>query len=58
MKKYGNGIGLHMSAVKTYARQLFLALTLLNKCGILHADLKPDNILVFLFFIFQFLILG
>jgi serine/threonine-protein kinase PRP4 len=33
-------------AVQSYSHQLFLALRLLRKCRILHADLKPDNILV------------
>lgn len=47
-KKYGSGMGLHISAVKSYAQQLFIALKLLKKCKILHADLKPDNILVYL----------
>lgn len=51
LKKYGNNIGLHMKAVRSYAQQLLLALKLLKKCSILHADIKPDNILVcFLFF--------
>ncbi|GMT28532.1 hypothetical protein PFISCL1PPCAC_19829 [Pristionchus fissidentatus] len=46
LKKYGNKVGLHMKAVRKYARQLLLALRLLKKCGIVHADIKPDNILV------------
>ncbi|XP_037084794.1 serine/threonine-protein kinase PRP4 homolog [Pollicipes pollicipes] len=50
LKKYGkqNGkeIGLHMKAVRSYTQQMFLALRLLRKCSILHADIKPDNILV------------
>ena len=29
-----------------YARQLFVALMHLQKCGIVHADIKPDNVLV------------
>lgn len=29
-----------------YAQQLLLALKLLKKCSIVHADIKPDNILV------------
>ena len=32
--------------MQSYAHQLFLALRLLKKCHIIHADLKPDNILV------------
>uniref|UniRef100_A0A183BM46 Serine/threonine-protein kinase PRP4 homolog n=1 Tax=Globodera pallida TaxID=36090 RepID=A0A183BM46_GLOPA len=46
LKKYGNNVGLHMKAVRSYAQQLLLALKLLKKCNILHADIKPDNILV------------
>lgn len=46
LKKYGNNVGLHMKAVRSYAHQLLLSLKLLKKCNILHADIKPDNILV------------
>ena len=46
LKKYGKNVGLHITAVRSYARQLFRALRLLRKCQILHADIKPDNILV------------
>ncbi|KAL3089210.1 hypothetical protein niasHT_021154 [Heterodera trifolii] len=46
LKKYGNNVGLHMKAVRSYAQQLLLAMKLLKKCNILHADIKPDNILV------------
>ncbi|PIK61790.1 putative serine/threonine-protein kinase PRP4-like [Apostichopus japonicus] len=46
LKRYGNNIGLHIKAVRSYTQQLFLALKLLKKCSILHADIKPDNILV------------
>lgn len=46
LKKFGKDVGLNIKAVRTYAQQLLIALSLLGKCGILHADIKPDNILV------------
>jgi len=46
VKKFGKDVGLNIRAVRAYAQQLFLALNLLRKCNIMHADIKPDNILV------------
>lgn len=46
LKRYGKDVGINIKAVRIYAQQLFLALSLLKKCNILHADIKPDNILV------------
>ncbi|KAJ1653535.1 U4/U6 small nuclear ribonucleoprotein prp4 [Dispira simplex] len=46
LKKYGRDVGLNLRAVRTYTHQIFQALSLLRKCRILHADIKPDNILV------------
>ncbi|ORZ20020.1 kinase-like domain-containing protein [Lobosporangium transversale] len=46
LKKFGKDVGLNINAVRIYAQQLFLALSLLKKSNILHADIKPDNILV------------
>ena len=45
-KKYGRGIGLNIAAVSKYAAQMLLSLYHLRNCGVLHADVKPDNILV------------
>nr|CAD7407635.1 unnamed protein product [Timema poppensis] len=50
LKKYGKDVGLHVKAVRSYSQQLFLALKLLKKANILHADIKPDNILMLKFF--------
>jgi len=46
LKKYGKDVGINIKAVRVYAQQLFLALSLLKKCKVLHADIKPDNVLV------------
>jgi serine/threonine-protein kinase PRP4 len=46
LKKYGKNVGISLSAVRSYSMQLLLALKLLKKCNIIHADIKPDNILV------------
>lgn len=46
VKRFGKDIGLNIRAVRAYAHQLFLAMSLLRKCSIMHADIKPDNILV------------
>jgi serine/threonine-protein kinase PRP4 len=45
-KRYGRGIGLSLSAVRIYTQQMLVALHHLRNCGVLHADLKPDNLLV------------
>ena len=45
LKKFGRDVGLNIKAIRSYAQQLFLGLSLLRKCGIIHADLKPDNVL-------------
>ncbi|KAL7577616.1 hypothetical protein ACA910_015135 [Epithemia clementina (nom. ined.)] len=44
--KFGKGVGLSLQAVRSYFGQLLAAATHLKKHGIIHADLKPDNILV------------
>ena len=46
LKKFGRDIGINLKAIRAYSQQLFLGLSLMKKCQYLHADLKPDNILV------------
>ncbi|KAM7276379.1 hypothetical protein ACFE04_018245 [Oxalis oulophora] len=46
LKKFGRNIGLKLTAIRTYAKQLFIALKHLKNCGVLHCDIKPDNMLV------------
>ena len=46
LKRYGRNVGLHLKAVRSYSQQLLLALKLMRRCGVLHADIKPDNMLV------------
>lgn len=46
LKKFGRNVGINLKAIRAYARQMFLALSHLKRNEVLHADLKPDNILV------------
>uniref|UniRef100_A0A3B0N6A3 non-specific serine/threonine protein kinase n=1 Tax=Theileria annulata TaxID=5874 RepID=A0A3B0N6A3_THEAN len=46
LKMNGKGYGLNISYIHSYTRQLFIALRHMKKNKIMHADLKPDNILV------------
>ncbi|KAI1454357.1 kinase-like protein [Annulohypoxylon moriforme] len=46
LRKFGNNIGINLSATRAYAHQIFVSLAHLRRCSIIHADLKPDNILV------------
>mmetsp|Transcript_19756 Transcript_19756/g.61163 ORF Transcript_19756/g.61163 Transcript_19756/m.61163 type:complete len:436 (-) Transcript_19756:335-1642(-) len=46
LKKYGKNVGVNVKSVRAYGAQLFLALRHLAKCKVIHADLKPDNVLV------------
>lgn len=46
IKRFGKDVGLNIRAVRAYAHQMFLALNLFRKCNLMHADIKPDNILV------------
>jgi len=46
LHKFGRNVGIAISAVRTYSKQLLHALQHLAKHGVVHADIKPDNILV------------
>jgi len=46
LKKFGRDVGINLKATRAYAQQLLLGLSLMRKVNILHADLKPDNVLV------------
>ena len=46
IKQHGYKKGIQIDAVRIYGRQLFVALRYLERLNIMHADLKPDNILV------------
>ena len=41
----GGSGGLHLGTVQAYAKQLLAALEHLRRCGLVHADVQPDNIL-------------
>eukprot|EP00911_Craspedida_sp_UC1_P001293 UC1_evm1s974 len=45
-RRYGRDHGLNIRAVRAYTGQLLQALHLMHSIGHLHADIKPDNILV------------
>ncbi|XP_068620245.1 serine/threonine-protein kinase PRP4 homolog isoform X2 [Battus philenor] len=46
LKKFGQHKRISLKTLMNYTKQLLLALKLLMKIGIIHADIKPDNILV------------
>ena len=45
-KKYGRNKGIDIKAVQLFTSQLIVALRHLKKNRVLHADIKPDNILI------------
>ncbi|OMJ69187.1 hypothetical protein SteCoe_33144 [Stentor coeruleus] len=46
LTRYSSGNGLSLEAVKSFARQGFIALYHLRNEKIIHTDIKPDNILI------------
>ncbi|CAE7474003.1 Prpf4b, partial [Symbiodinium sp. KB8] len=46
LNKFGKGVGISIAAVQTYARQLIHALDTLRELEVVHADIKPHNIMV------------
>lgn len=46
VRKFGKDVGINLKAVRAYAHQMFLGLNLMRKINIMHADIKPDNMLV------------
>ncbi|KAK8790888.1 hypothetical protein WA158_005519 [Blastocystis sp. Blastoise] len=46
LHKYGIGVGLSFRAVRSFAHQLFISLIQTSSLYIIHADLKPDNVLL------------
>mmetsp|Transcript_45746 Transcript_45746/g.106206 ORF Transcript_45746/g.106206 Transcript_45746/m.106206 type:complete len:602 (-) Transcript_45746:145-1950(-) len=46
LKKYTQGKGMALRTVRSYAKQLLTALSHIHRCEYVHADIKPDNILI------------
>jgi len=46
LKKYTKDKGMSLQAVRAYTKQLLIALRHIHRCNIIHADIKPDNILI------------
>ena len=46
LHKFGRNVGIAIGAIRTYTKQLLCALRHLARHGVVHADVKPDNILV------------
>lgn len=47
LAKTKNRGGLPLSRIRNYTEQLLCALRHLQKCGLIHTDIKPDNILLY-----------
>lgn len=46
LKKFTKNKGMSLHAVRSYTQQLLVALHHMRENGIIHADMKPDNILI------------
>ncbi|KAH7472701.1 Serine/threonine-protein kinase PRP4-like protein [Phytophthora ramorum] len=46
MKKFGGKGGISIQAVRIFSKHLLIALNHLESCEVIHADIKPDNILL------------
>ncbi|EEY60905.1 serine/threonine protein kinase [Phytophthora infestans T30-4] len=46
MKKFGGKGGISIQAVRVFSKHLLLALSHLEASGVIHADIKPDNMLL------------
>merc|ERR1719215_1845708 len=46
VKKYTKDKGMSLKAVRAYTRQLMIGLQHIHRCQLVHADIKPDNILI------------
>lgn len=46
LKKYTKDKGMSLQAVRAYTKQLLIGLRHVHRCNIIHADIKPDNILI------------
>merc|ERR1711920_796845 len=46
VKRYMKDKGMSLKAVRAYTRQLLIGLQHIHKCQLIHADIKPDNILI------------
>jgi serine/threonine-protein kinase PRP4 len=46
LKTFGRKVGININPVRVYGAQLLTSLCQLRKLRIVHADIKPDNVLV------------
>ena len=46
LRKFGKDVGINLKATRLFAEQIFIGLQHMRENHIIHADLKPDNILV------------